>query len=449
MSKQFDVIVIGTGPSGSDIANKCAVQGLKAAIIDSRGYGGTCPLRGCNPKKVLASATSIIDKNKRMEGNGLEPASNINWKELIEFKRSFTDPVPEAKEESLKKTGVVTFHGKAEFVSENELRVEDEMLWGEKIVVATGAKPASLPIDGAEHLTYSDEFLEMDELPKQIIFVGGGYISFEFAHIAAMAGSEVHIVQRGEHPLKEFDPDLVDQLVKKSEAIGIHVHLNASVQAIEKNESSYTIKADKNGEIVSLEGDIVIHGGGRVPEIEALHLDKANVTYEKSGVTVNEFMQSVSNPAVYAAGDAADTKGSPLTPVAHVEATAVTKNILHGNQKETDYTGVPSVVFSTPKLAMAGMSEKEAKESSYNTDVNYMDISDWFTYKHTNDDTAGVKIITDRDSDQILGAHIISGEADELINYFAMAIQLQLKTADLKKVTYAFPTAVSDIPSML
>lgn len=448
MTKQFDVIVIGTGPSGGDIARKCSNDGLNVAIIDSRGYGGTCPLRGCNPKKVLTSATNIIDQNTRMQGNGLESSSKINWEDLIAFKRTFTDPVPEATEKSLRDAGVTTFHGQAHFVSEKEVQIGNDNLQGTKIVIATGASPVSLPIEGEEYLTYSDEFLELDALPERIIFVGGGYISFEFAHIAARSGSEVHIIQRGDQSLKGFDQDLVDELVKKSADIGINVHLNASVNKIEKHADGYTVKAEQKGEESAWESDIVIHGAGREPEIDALHLEKANVAYEKSGVTVNAFMQNTSNPNVYAAGDAADTSGSPLTPVGHLEAEVVTENILQGNQKKADYTGVPSVVFTTPKLATAGMAEEEAT-SSLNVDSNYIDISDWFTYKHTNEDTALVKIIRDKDSDHIIGAHLLTGKADELINYFAMAIQLKLTTADLKKVIYAFPTAVSDVPSML
>ncbi|WP_100011237.1 dihydrolipoyl dehydrogenase family protein [Lentibacillus sediminis] len=449
MTEQYDVIILGVGPSGSDIAGKMSKAGWKTAVVDSRGYGGTCPLRGCNPKKVLASAAELVARQERMQGSGLESDSRISWKKLIDFKRSFTDPVPEATEKSLQKAGVDTYHGEARFTGKQEVQVGNDALRGEKIVIATGANPVSLPIEGEEYLTYSDEFMELDELPKRVIFVGGGYISFEFAHIAARAGSEVHIIQRGNQPLKAFDEDLVNQLVEKSEQVGIHVHLNSSVKEIEKDAGSYKVTADRNDEEVSWNGDLVVHGGGRAPELDGLQLEQANISYEKSGVTVNEYMQSVSNPAVYASGDAADSPGSPLTPVAHLEAEAVTENLLNGNGKQPNYTGVPSVVFSIPKLALAGITEEEAKESGQNVDINYQDISSFFTYQHTNEDTAAVKIITDKDTGQILGAHLLGGEADELINYFAMAIQLKLTKDDLKKVTYAFPTAVSDIPSML
>lgn len=449
MEKEFDVIVIGTGPAGSAIAEKSSKEGKHTAIIDSRGYGGTCPLRGCNPKKVLASATSLLEKNNRMQGFGLSEKNKIDWKDLIAFKRTFTRPIPEAKEKSLRDAGVTTLHGEAQFTGENKIKASGQILKGDKIVIATGAKPTALPIEGEEHLTYSHDFLELDYLPEKLIFVGGGYVSFELAHIAARAGSNVHIIQRGEKALKGFNPDLVDQLIKQSEAIGVQVHLNTAVQAVEKKRNGFSVKAKRNSEIVSLEGDLVVHGAGRVPEIEALQLDKANVKYDNNGIRVNEFLQSVSNPHIYAAGDAAATEGSPLTPVAGLEAEVVTKNILKGNNEQADYTGVPSVVFTTPKLAMAGMSEQQAKDSEKNMAVHDMDVSSFFTYQHTNEPAAAVKIIIDQESEQIVGAHLMNDEADELINYLAMAIQLKLKTADLKKVIYAFPTAVSDIPSML
>ncbi|GAQ17625.1 glutathione amide reductase [Oceanobacillus picturae] len=449
MTEKFDVIVIGTGPAGSSVAISCAQEGLRTAVIDERAYGGTCPLRGCNPKKVLASAATMIDETARMQGKGIAKPATINWQDLMEFKRSFTEPVPEAKEKSFEKAGIERFHGQAQFLDEKTLKVKEKVLEGEKIVIATGARPAPLPVDGADHLTYSEDFLELDQLPKRVIFVGGGYISFEFAHIAARAGSDVHIVQRGEQPLKSFDSDMVDLLQKKSKEIGISIHLNSSVNAIEKNDKEYIVKASKGDEEVSFHGDLVVHGGGRVPQINDLKLDQGGVNHSKTGITVNTYLQSVSNEHVYAVGDVADTNGSPLTPVGEMEGKIVSQNIVSDAKQEANYNGIPSVVFSEPKLAKAGLTEKEAREANYDVKVNHQDISDWFTYSHTNDAPAAVKIIIDKKTDLILGAHLIGGKSDELINYFAMAIQMNIPVDKLKNVVYAFPTAVSDIPSML
>lgn len=445
MVQKFDLIVIGTGPGGASVASKCASAGRKVAIVDDRAYGGTCPLRGCDPKKVLVGAAELIDQSKRMKGKGIHANAQINWQELIKFKETFTDPVPEAMEKSFKAAGITTFHGLAQFVDENQIQIGDQKLAGEKIVIATGAVPASLPIEGAEHLTISDEFLDLKELPKHIVFVGGGYISFEFAHIAARAGSEVHIVHRSERPLKGFDQDLVNVLLEKSSEIGIHVHLNTSVNAIDKNGEGYTVKSDE----ATWETDMVVHGAGRVPAIENLELEKGNVKSGKKGVAVNEFLQSTSNEHVYAIGDVAETTGPPLTSVANIDASTVISNLLKGNQKKAEYKGTPSVAFTVPKLATVGMSEEQARKTGKDIDVNHIDTSSWFTYSRTNQTYAAVKIITDKSNGHILGTHLLSDEADELINHFAMAIQLDLTTDQLKGLTFAYPTAASDIGSLI
>lgn len=447
MTDHFDTIVIGTGPSGSKIATACAKENQRVAIIDSRGYGGTCPLRGCIPKKVLTSVTDTVEQHNKLRGYGIDTTGGIDWKKLIRYKRTFTDSVPDSMESSMQDAGITTFHEEAMFSAENQLTIGSDTITGDKIVVATGAKPVELPINGKEHLIDSDDFLELEHLPERIIFVGGGYISFEFAHIAARAGSEVHIVQRGERALKQFDADLVQILIRKSEKMGVYVHLNTAVESIEKTDDRYNVTAKQNEKEVTFTGGLVVHGAGREPNIESLQPDKGNVTYDKTGITVNSFLKSASNPHVYAAGDAANTAGLPLTPVADIEAHTLISNLLHGDKQEADYTGTPSVAFTSPKLAMTGMSTDEAADSDAHT--HYTDASEFFTYKHLQDDYAAAKIITDANDEYILGAHLIGNQSDELINYFAMAIQLNITTRDLKNITYVFPTAASDIPSFL
>lgn len=448
MNTHFDVIVIGTGPAGSKIATTCANANQNVAVVESRGYGGTCPLRGCIPKKVLTSVTDVMEQNNQLHNYGIGNKSNITWKALMDYKRTFTDAVPESMEKNMQQAGITTFHGEAAFMETNQLKVGTATyLTGDKIVIATGAKPADLPIEGAEHLITSDDFLELETLPQKIVFIGGGYVSFELAHIAARAGCEVHILQRGARVLKSFDGDLVQSLLKKSEEMGVHVHLNAPAEAIVKSDNEYTITTNQNDNVVTFTGDLVVHGAGRVPNVENLQPEQGEVTFNKSGITVNEFLQSISNPNVYAAGDAANTVGDPLTPVGSMEADVLSANLLHNKKQTVDYTGTPSVVFTSPKLAKTGINADESKEDEVN--IHYTDAAGFFTYAHLREDYAKAKIITDTNNEYILGAHLISNQADELINYFAMAIQLKLKTTDLKNLTYVFPTAVSDIPSFL
>ena len=448
MIKSYDLIVIGSGVAGSSVAAACNQKGWSVAIVDDRPFGGTCALRGCDPKKVLHGAVKIYDEYQRMQGKGLTGSLQINWNDLMQFKKTFTDPVPKNREESWNEAGIDTYHGKATFLTENQIQIAEHKLEGSKIVLATGSMPTPLPIAGIEHLSYSDDFLELEKLPKTIVFVGGGYISFEFAHMAARAGANVHILHRGDRPLEKFDPDLVDTLLEKSKEIGIQVHLNHSVEGIVKIGERFQVEAKHENEMVTFEADIVIHGAGRVPMID-MDLEKGNIQYSEKGIKVNDYLQSPSNPRIYAVGDVLDTEGLPLTPVAGFESGIVVANLLEEQSKVISYPVTPSVVFTVPQLGMIGMSEKEARESDKNIEVSYQKLSNWFTYRRTNEQYAEVKVIRDKDTDQILGAHLLGEGADDLINHFTTAIQLGITTKELKKVVYAYPTEASDIAYML
>jgi glutathione reductase (NADPH) len=197
---------------------------------------------------VLVGAAEIIDWNHRMQGNGItSKGAEIDWAALMRFKRTFTEPVPTNAEQGFTKAGIVTFHGRARFVDKTTVMVGDDTLEGQHVLIATGAWPAKLGIPGEQHLTRSDEFLELDKLPTRIIFVGGGYISFEFAHIAARAGAQVKILHRGARPLVGFDPDLVDRLAQATRNIGIDLRLETGVEAIEKDGDHFLVHASQKG----------------------------------------------------------------------------------------------------------------------------------------------------------------------------------------------------------
>ena len=277
-------------------------------MIDKRPFGGTCALRGCDPKKVLVSAAAAVDAARALADKGIHPDGlALDWRALMRFKRTFTDPVPAALRASLARAGTETFAGVARFVGPARLSVDNEAVEATRaIAVATGAVPMPLPIEGAEHVVISDDFLELDALPSSIAFIGGGYVSLEFAHVAARAGAKVTIVHRGARPLERFDPDLVDRLVARTRDLGIDVRLATDVRRVEAaGGRRRVVAADASGEVV-VEADLVVHGAGRVPELEDLDLKAAGVRYSRAGIAVNEYLQSVSNPMVYAAGDCAD-----------------------------------------------------------------------------------------------------------------------------------------------
>ncbi|EQC2292538.1 TPA: dihydrolipoyl dehydrogenase family protein [Listeria innocua] len=440
----YDVVIIGSGASGTTVAFEAQAAGLKVAIVEERSWGGTCVLRGCDPKKVLVGAAEARNLSTRLRGKGIKEAATISWTDLMAFKETFVEDVPESRLESFQEAGIETFFGPASFQNENTLQVGNDILSAKKIVIATGATPNTLKVEGQEHIQTSDDFLSLEKLPDSVVFIGGGYISFEFASIALAAGRDVHIIHHNSEPLKKFDPDFVAALVATLKEEGIHFHFDTDITKINKNGEKLHIEG-KNG--FSLETDLIIGATGRTPNIAHLALDKANIDYTKKGITVNEKLQTPNHAHIYACGDVAATKGAPLTPVVSMEAALVAKNILGGNEK-IDYPAIPSVVFTSPKLASIGISMEEANANPEKYQIKNHDTTNWYTYRRTNEKIALAKIIEDRETGQIKGAHFLSEEADYMVNYIAILMKANLTLADLQSVIFAYPSPASDLTAL-
>ena len=434
MERQFDLVVIGTGVT-SAVASRCREAGWSVAVVDSRPFGGTCALRGCIPKKTLVGAAEAVHAACDLADRGVPArALAIDWPTLMRFKRSLIDSTTERTEQAWAKMGVEQFHGRARFVGPTTLAVGDERLTGRRVLIAAGAMPTPLTFPGSDRLTTSDQFLDLERLPPRIVFVGGGYVSFEFAHIAARAGVRVTILHRGARPLEAFDPDLVAMLVKRTRDLGIEVELDIEVRGIEAAAAHLVVRGARRGEEVGFETDMAVHSAGRVPELDDLHLETAGVKREKRGVVVNQFLQSVSNPAVYAGGDAA-ASGPPLTPKADHDAGVLTTNLLEGDRRTPNYDGIASAVFGLPP----GLTFR----------TSWQDMSGWFNTRRVGETTAGSKVLIEQGTDRIVGAHLLGPHADEVINLFAMAIRLRIPAGELEQALYAYPTYGSDIRFMV
>lgn len=448
MVNGYDLIIIGTGTSARVAAMKVRAAGRSVAVVDHRPFGGTCALRGCDPKKMLVGGAEALDHARRMSGKGIAGDIRINWPELIAFKRGFTDPVPEKHESLYAGKGIDTYQGRARFTASNTLEIEGRSFKAEHILIATGAEPARLGIPGEEHLITHEAFLALETLPNKILLVGGGYIAAEFSHIAASAGAEVVILQHGAQILKHFDPDLVGWLMTSFQRIGIDVRTQTQVEAIEKSGSRYRVQASSNDQRLEIEADCVIHAAGRAPALEGLDLAAGNVMVEHGRIKLNEYLQSVSNPAVYAAGDAAQV-GPPLTPVSSHDAKVVAANLLEGNRHKPDYRGVPSVAFTIPPIAAVGLSEEKARAQGIKFRLKSQQASSWYTARQVAESVYGFKVLVEEVSDRVLGAHLVGPHADEVINLFALAIRQELTAEDLKTTMFAYPTGASDIGYML
>lgn len=447
--KHFDLIVIGGGTAGNGVARMAASVGWKVASIDSLPFGGTCALRGCDPKKMLIAVTEGIEWAANMKGKGLKASTSVDWPDMIAFKRTFTDTMPPRIEGGLEKAGIDVLHGQARFVSPDTIELNGETLTAKHFHIATGARPMTLNIPGADHLTTSTEFLELPERPDRIALVGGGFIAMEFAHIARRAGaSQVTVLEMMDRPLGNFDPDLVEILVEATEELGIDLRTKAKVLKVEKRDGEYAVTVERPTGTETITCDLVVHGTGRVPNIDGLNLEAASVEYSRRGIKVNTAMRTT-NPAIFAAGDCADS-GPNLTPVSAFEGRVAGKNLLAGKDERTvEYPPIPSVVFTLPMVATVGLSEAAAREQGVKFDTHFEKTGGWYSSMRVGAKHTAYKVLVERGSGNILGAHLIGPGAEEQINLFAMAMGAGRTANQIKAVIFAYPSYASDIGSMV
>lgn len=275
-TQTFDTIVIGSGSSAYFAITALNNAGQKVAVIDERPYGGTCALRGCQPKKYLVANAEAVAMAEHLQGIGLTAPPKTNWAALQKHKNAFLEGIPDGEVEEFTKAGIATFHGKAQLVAQDEVALGEERLKAKHIIIATGAVPRRSDIPGAEHLRDSEYFLNMATLPERILFIGGGYIAFEFAHVAARAGASVTILNRSARPLKQFDSDTVDTVMEATKASGIEFVTDESPVRVTQAESAYQLHG-KSGKVY--DADLIIEATGRVSNVSVLDGEHGKVDH--------------------------------------------------------------------------------------------------------------------------------------------------------------------------
>ncbi|WP_413537853.1 dihydrolipoyl dehydrogenase family protein [Enterococcus malodoratus] len=436
--EKYDAIVIGSGPAGNSAAYGLKEQGKKVAIIESDLWGGTCPNRGCDPKKMLMSGVEAQKRIETMLGKGFDQTPKIVWEDLMTFKKSYTDFVPQNTKEGLDAAEIDRYQGQASFLDANQIVVNDQELSANQFLIATGQRPAVLSIDGQDLLQSSTDFLDLNHLPKKMAFIGAGYIAFELAVIASAAGSEVHIIHHNDRPLKEFDQELVNDLVEHMKADGIQFHFNVNTKSVELMHPNYRI----TGENFELVVDMVIGATGRIPNVEGLNLEKAGVSYDKRGIKVDEHLRTTQQN-IFACGDVIAKKQPKLTPVAGFEAGYVV-NAMNGDTEAIDYPLIPTIVFGDQRLARIGLSERELADHPEKYHSETTDPSSWYTYHRINDQGAKIKTVYDED-DKIVAITCLSQLADEVINYLLIILTKKMSHEEVEKYIFAYPSPASDL----
>ena len=440
--KHYDLFVIGSGSGAARAAFICRRAGFRVGIAEKAAIGGIGAAAFSSPQKRFTAASDAVNLFQSMIGCGLKGSVSVDWEHL---KGVGAESVSSNLEEDLRGAGIEIFHGKCSFADKNILNINGEQVFSRFILIATGAAPAKLSFAGSEYLTPSREFMNLESLPSSIVFVGGGYISFELAHIAARAGAKAVIVEALPRVLRGFDDDLARLLVRESAALGIDVITGAPVRFLEKYSNGLRMQAGTHKFVVSL----AVHGAGRVPDIDELCLEAGEISTNEQGIAVNCYLQSVSNPAVYVAGDV-NALGMQLKPVAEMESAAAAANMLLGNHEMPEYNVVARALLTAPQLCAVGMGEREAAIENIPFDVHFFNnFSTQGGGSCMERSQFAFKIISEKGTGRILGVHILGQDAAETINAAALAIKGGCTIKNLKNTALVFPSQLYDIMNIV
>lgn len=446
--KHYNVFVIGSGVAGQTAAKICAKNGLSVAIADKQAFGGTCAIRGCDPKKVMLQFADLVQKSEQLKDLGIEKVPEISWSAIQNFQKSFTEKVPKGTEKNLEELKIDLYHQSPKFISENEIEVEGKKITADTFVIASGLTPRKLTFKGANFLNTSADIFNLKKIPKSATFIGAGYVGMEFCFLLSTLGCKVTLIDRSEKALSQFDDFLVKKLVAGMKEKGVKFIFNATIESVEKENKNYIIRYKQEGKNKTVKSRIVFNTSGRVPATALLDLDKANIENDETGVIVDDFLVNKTNKNVYACGDVS-SKSLPLTPLSGLQGYIVGNNIIKENSKEFTNPLVPSVVFTYPNLATVGYSEAAAKKRYKDIIVFKGDASNWYNAKKENSDLYAFKIIANERTKEIVGAHLLSSEANEAINVFTTAINAKMTTDEFKKMIFTYPSYASDLKNML
>ncbi len=440
----YDLIVIGAGSGGVRASRFASSKyGKRVAVVEKNRVGGTCVMRGCVPKKLLVYGAHFAETFQDAQGYGWSYHNvDFSWSKLIKAKENELNRLETVYHRILKEAGVRELTGEGRLIDHHTVEVEGTKFTAEHIVLAMGGWPQTPNIPGISNVITSNEALELEELPQQIAIVGGGYIAVEFAGIFNALGVDVKFIIRGENILRGFDSTvrttLRDEMVKK----GINIVSERQVTSISRKAKKFALRLDQ-GE--SIDADLVMYATGRRPNTANLGLEEAGVALSDDGAIIVDAYSKTAIDNIYAIGDA--TNRISLTPVALHEGMAITRTLYEQIPTAVDYTNVPSAVFSQPPVCSVGMSEDEARQS-HDLDVY---VSNFKPMLHTlsgRDERAMMKIIVARQSDKVLGVHMVGPDAPEVIQGFAVALKSGATKAQFDATIGIHPTAAEEFVTM-
>lgn len=444
---QYNVTVIGSGPGGYVAAIRCAQLGFKTAIIEKYDtLGGTCLNVGCIPSKALLdSSEHFINAKDHFKEHGIDiTAPKVNIKQMIKRKGDVVKQNVEGIAYLMKKNKIDVHTGVGSFVDKNTIKVtskdgKESSITTEKVIIATGSKPTPLPFAALDkkRIISSTEALELKEVPKHLIVIGGGVIGMELGSVYARLGSKVTVVEFLDSLIPTMDGTMGKELLKVTKKLGMDFYLGHKVTSIESKGKDVTLKAeDKSGKTIELKGDYCLVSIGRRPYTDGLGLDKVGIELDRGKIPVDDHLKTkVDN--IYAIGDV--VRGAMLAHKAEEEGVMVAEQMA-GQKPHINYLLIPGVVYTWPEVASVGYTEEQLKENgrAYKTGS--------FPYKalgraRASMDVDGlVKVLADKQTDEILGIHIIGARAADMIAAGVTAMEFRASAEDVSRMSHAHPT---------
>ena len=444
---QFDVVIIGSGPGGYVCAIRCSQLGLKTALVEKyKTLGGTCLNVGCIPSKSLLDSSHHYEEaihNFNHHGIEIGNQIKINFKQMIKRKSDVVEQTTKGIDFLMKKNKISVYEGLGSFIDKNTVKVEGKEkkeIKTKNIIIATGSKPGSLPfiqID-KERIITSTEALSLNEIPKNLLVIGGGVIGLELGQVYRRLGSEVTVIEYADRITPIMDSSLSRELMKVMKKQGVKFYLSHQVSSVKRKGKMVEVKAkDKKDTEVVFEGDYCLVSVGRKPFTENLNLEKVGINLNDLGqVEVNEKMQtSVSN--IYAIGDV--VRGAMLAHKAEEEGVMVAE-ILSGQKPHINYNLIPNVIYTWPEVASVGKTEEELKENQISYKVGQFPMRALGRSRASMDTDGFVKILADSKTDEILGVHIIGARAADLIAEGVIAMEYRASAEDIARISHSHPT---------
>ena len=443
----YDVAIIGSGPGGYVAAIRCAQLGMKTAIIEKYPVlGGTCLNVGCIPSKALLdSSHHYEDAVKHFEAHGIEIPGDIkvNIKQMIDRKQSVVDQTTGGIDFLMKKNKIDVYQGVGSFKDATHVVIKgdkEEEIEAKNIIIATGSKPSSLPFINIdkERIITSTEALKLTEIPKHLIVIGGGVIGLELGQVYKRLGADVSVIEYMDRIIPTMDAGLSKELNKVLKKQKFSINTSHKVKSVERKGKEVIVKADnKKGEEVVFKGDYCLVSVGRRPYTDGLNAEAAGVKLNDRGqVEVNEQLQTnVSN--IYAIGDV--VKGAMLAHKASEEGTLVAE-VIAGQKPHIDYNLIPGVVYTWPEVASVGKTEEQLKEAGVDYKAGQFPMRALGRSRASMDLDGFVKILADKNTDEILGVHMIGARAADMIAEAVVAMEYRASAEDISRMSHAHPT---------